>query len=58
MKKTLIVAIAVFLLHAWGSAERHVGTLNMYLVTSFDFFSYPACGLSRSSYCKGWFNSR
>ncbi len=52
MKKTLIVAIAVmFLLHAWVSAERHAGTLNMYLVTSFHFSSYPACGLSRSSYC-------
>lgn len=52
MKKTLMVAIAVmFLLHAWASAERHAGTLNMCLVTSFDFSSYPACGLSRSSYC-------
>src|SRR5512146_1499205 len=52
MKKTLIVAIAViFLLHAWVSAERSAGTLNMNLVTSFDFSGYPACGLSRSSYC-------
>jgi hypothetical protein len=52
MKKTLIVAIAViFLLHAWVSAERHAGILNMNLVTSFDFSHYPACGLSRRGYC-------
>jgi hypothetical protein len=52
MKKTLILAIAVmFLLRAWVSAERHTGTLSMSLVTSFDFSRYPACGLSRSSYC-------
>ncbi len=52
MKKTLIVVIAsMFLLHAWVSAEKHAGTLSMYLVTSFDFASYPACSLSRSTYC-------
>jgi hypothetical protein len=52
MKTTLILAIAVmFLLHAWVRAERHAGMLNMYLVTSFDFSTYPACGLNRSSYC-------
>ena len=41
----------MFLLHAWVSAERQAGTLNMHLVTSFDFSGYPACGLSRSSNC-------
>lgn len=52
MKKTLIVAIAMmFLLHAWVSAERRAGTLNMYLVTSLDFSRYPACGLGRNRYC-------
>jgi hypothetical protein len=52
MKKTLILAIAVmFILHAWVSAERHTGTLSMSIVTSFDFSRYPACGLSRNSYC-------
>jgi len=52
MKKTLLIVIAVmFLLRAWLGAERHAGTLDMYLVTSFNFSSYPACGLSRASYC-------
>jgi hypothetical protein len=52
MKKTLIAAVAVmFLLHVLVSAGKHAGTLNMYLVTSFDLSSHPACGLSRSSYC-------
>ena len=52
MKKTLITAIAViFLLRAWVRAERHAGPLDMSLVTSFNFSSYPACGRSRSSYC-------
>lgn len=52
MKKTLIAAMVVMvLLCVWVSAERHAGTLSMYLVTSFDFSSYPACGLSRSNYC-------
>ena len=52
MKKTLLIVIAVmFLLRAWLGAERHAGTLDMYLVTNFNFSSYPACGLSRASYC-------
>jgi hypothetical protein len=52
MKKTLLIVIAVmFLLRAWLGAERHAGTFDMYLVTSFNFSSYPACGLSRASYC-------
>jgi hypothetical protein len=42
MKKTLIVAIVVmFLLHAWVNAERQARTLNMSLVTSFDFSGHP-----------------
>jgi hypothetical protein len=52
MKKTLLIVLAVmFLLRAWLGAERHAGTLDMYLVTSFNFSSYPACGLSRNSNC-------
>jgi len=52
MKKTLLIVIAVmFLLRAWLGAERHAGTLDLSLVTSFNFSSYPACGLSRASYC-------
>ena len=52
MKKTLLIVISVmFLLRAWLGAERHAGTLDMYLVTSFNFSSYPACGASRTSNC-------
>ena len=52
VKKTLLIVVAVmFLLRAWLGAERHAGTLDMRLVTSFNFSSYPACGLSRTSYC-------
>ena len=52
MKKTVIVAIVVmFLLRAWVAADRRAGTVSMNLVTRFDFSSYPACGLSRTSYC-------
>jgi hypothetical protein len=52
MKKMLIAAIAVMvLLHEWVSAERHAGTFNMHLMTSFDFSRYPACGSNRNSYC-------
>ena len=52
MKKGLLLAIAVmFLLRAWVGAERRSGTLEMQLVTSFDFSSYPACGQGRSIYC-------
>jgi len=52
MKKTFLIVIAVmFLLRAWLGAERHVGTLDMYLVTSFNFSIYPACGLNRNSNC-------
>jgi len=52
MKKTLLIVIAVmFLLRAWLGAERRAGTLELSLVTSFNFSSYPACGLSRASYC-------
>jgi hypothetical protein len=52
MKKTLIAAIAVmFLLRAWVGAEKGSGTLDMYVVTSFDFSSYPACGLGQRTYC-------
>jgi hypothetical protein len=42
MKKTFAVAIAmVFLLRVWVSAERHPGTVDMRLVTNFDFFELP-----------------
>ena len=52
MKKTFVVAIAmVFLLRVWVSAERHAGTVDMRLVTTFDFSSYPACKASRNNYC-------
>lgn len=52
MKKTLLIVIAVMLvLRAWVGAQRHAGTLDMYLVTSFNFSRYPACGLSRNSNC-------
>lgn len=52
IKKILIIAITVMLgLHAWVSAERHAGPVNMYLVTSFDFSQYPACSAGRTSYC-------
>jgi hypothetical protein len=52
MKKAFVVAIAmVFLLRVWVSAERHPGTVDMHLVTNFDFSTYPACKASRNSYC-------
>jgi hypothetical protein len=52
MKKMLLIAVVVMsLLRAWLGAERLAGTLDMNLVTSFNFFSYPACGTGRSSYC-------
>jgi len=52
MKKTLLIGVAVmFLLRAWLGAERRASTLDMNLVTSFDFSSYPACGPGRTSYC-------
>jgi hypothetical protein len=52
MKKRLMVAIIfVFVLCVWVRAERPAETFNMHLVTSFDFSRYPACSLSRSSYC-------
>jgi len=52
MKKTFVVAIAmVFLLRVWVSAERHAGTVDMRLVTTFDFSSYPASKASRNNYC-------
>jgi len=47
MKKTLLIVIVVmFLLRAWLGAERHAGVIDMRLMTSFNFSSYPACGLS------------
>ncbi|HVP52742.1 MAG TPA: hypothetical protein VMT05_11560 [Terriglobales bacterium] len=52
MKKMLLIAVVVmFLLRAWLGAERRASTLDMNLVTSFNFFSYPACGSGRTSYC-------
>jgi len=52
MKKTLLIAVVVmFLLRAWLGAERHASTIDMYLVTSFNFSSYPACGAGRGRYC-------
>ena len=52
MKKTLLIGVAVmFLLRAWLGAEKHTGTQDMNLVTSFNFSSYPACGPGRTSYC-------
>ena len=52
MKKTLLIGVVVmFLLRAWLGAEKRTGTQDMYLVTSFNFSSYPACGPDRTSYC-------
>jgi hypothetical protein len=56
MKKTLLTVIVVMflllvLLRAWLGAERHAAAFDMDLVTSFNFSSYPACGLGRTSYC-------
>jgi len=52
MKKMLLIAVVVmFLLRAWLGAERRASTLDMNLVTSFNFASYPACGAGRTSYC-------
>ena len=52
MKKRLMAAIIfVSVLCLWVRAERPAETFNMRLVTNFDFSRYPACGLSRSSYC-------
>jgi len=52
MKKTLLIGVAVMiLLRAWLGAEKRTGTQDMYLVTSFNFSSYPACGPGRTNYC-------
>jgi hypothetical protein len=52
MKKMLLIGVAVmFLLRAWLGAERRASTIDMNLVTSFNFSSYPACGSGRTSYC-------
>jgi len=50
MKKTLLIVIVVmFLLRAWLGAERHAGAIDMRLMTSFNFSSYPACGVSSTN---------
>ncbi len=52
MKKMLFVVVAsTCLLLAGMRAEKRTGTTGMYLVTSFDFDRYPACGVNRSRYC-------
>ena len=52
MKRTLLIVVAVMvLLRPWLGAERPAGTLDMYLVTNFNFSSYSACGPGRASYC-------
>ena len=52
MKKMLLIGVVVvFVLRAWLGAERRASTLDMNLVTSFNFSSYPACGAGRTSYC-------
>ncbi len=52
MKKMLLmVIVAIFMLARWESGDRHSATADMYLVTSFDFLRYPACGSTASSYC-------
>ena len=52
MKKLLLIGVVVmFLLRAWLGAERRASTLDMNLVTSYKFLSYPPCGTGRTSYC-------
>jgi hypothetical protein len=52
MKKMLFVSVVVmFMLRVWLGAERRASTVDMNLVTSFNFSSYPACGAGRTSYC-------
>ena len=52
MRKMLLIGVAVmFLLRAWLGAERRASTLDINLVTSFNFSRYPACGAGKTSYC-------
>jgi len=52
MNKTFASAIVLaLLLTVWLSAEKRELSLQMNLVTSFDFDSYPTCAAARRSNC-------